>query len=65
MVERHSIRTQDKVFYMDGNGCLRTIKASFTNLVTPDIVVEFGAGRSHFRAVDLLAVKRLMEDMQL
>lgn len=63
-VERRSIRTKDRVFYQDGSGCLRSISASFTDLVTPDSVVTIGAGRSRFRVVDLLAIRRLMEDLR-
>jgi hypothetical protein len=64
VVERRSIRTRDRVFYQDGSGCLRSISSSFTSLVTPEAVVALGAGRSHFRVVDLLALSRLMEDLR-
>lgn len=64
VVERRSIRTRDRVFYQDGSGCLRSISASFTDLVTPDAVVALGAGRSRFRVTDLLAIRRLMEDLR-
>ena len=65
MVERRRIRTQDRVFYQDGSGCLRSISGSWTSLATPDAVVALGAGLSRFRVADLLALRRLMEDMQL
>jgi len=65
VVERHRIRTQDRVFYQDGTGCLRSISGSWTSLATPDAVVVLGGGRSRLRVVDLLALRRLMEDMQL
>ena len=64
MVERRSIRTKDRVFYQDESGWLRSISASFTNLLTQEAVVAFGAGQSHFRVADLLALRRFMEDMQ-
>jgi hypothetical protein len=64
VVERRSIRTLDRVFYQDGSGCLRSISASFTSLVTPEVAVALGAGRSRYRVVDLLAIRRLMEDMR-
>ena len=63
-MERRSIRTHDRVFYQDGNGSLRSISASFTDLVTPDAVVALGASRSRFRVADLLAVRRLVEDLR-
>jgi hypothetical protein len=43
---------------------LRSISASFTDLVTPDAAVALGAGRSRFRVTDLLAIRRLMEDLR-
>jgi hypothetical protein len=63
-VERRSIRTKDRVFCQDGSGCLRSISASFTDLVAADAVVALGGGRSLFRVVDLLAIRRLMEDLR-
>ena len=64
MVERRSIRTRDRVFYQDEIGWMRSISASFTSLVTPETVVAFGAGRSHFRVADLLALRQFMEKIQ-
>ena len=64
IVERRAIRTHDLVFYLDASGCLRSIGASCTNLVTPDPVVVIGAGRAHFRVVDLLALRRIVEDLR-
>ena len=64
MVERRSIRTHDLIFYLDGSGCLRSIAASFTSLATPDALLVLGAGRSRFRVADLLALGRLMEELQ-
>jgi hypothetical protein len=64
LVERRSIRSQDRIFYQDGSGCLRSISASFTSLVAPDPVEALGAGRSRFRVPDLLAVRRLVDGMQ-
>jgi hypothetical protein len=63
-MERRNIRTEDRIFYQDESGWLRSISASFTNLVTPETVVAFGTGRSHFRVADLLNLRQLMEDMQ-
>jgi hypothetical protein len=33
-------------------------------MVTPEVTVALAAGRSHFRVFDLLALRRLMEDLQ-
>ena len=64
MVERRSIRDQDLIFYQDAGGGLRSISTSFTSMGVPDAVVVLGAGRSRFRVADLLALGRLMEDIQ-
>lgn len=61
LVERRSSRDQDRIFYQDGSGCLRSISASFTSLAEPDPVVALGEGRSCFRFADLLALRRLLE----
>lgn len=64
-MERRGIRGKDRIFYQDAIGVLRSISASFTSLGTPDAVVVFGAGRSHFRVEDLMTIRRLAEDLQL
>jgi hypothetical protein len=63
VAERRAIRGQDLVFYLDPDGCLRSISASFTSLAIADTVVALGAGRSRFRTEDLLTLQRLLEDM--
>ena len=63
MAERRGIRGQDLIFYQDAHGILRSISASFTSLGNPDVVVTLGAGRSRFRIEDLLALRRLLEDL--
>jgi hypothetical protein len=64
MVDRRSGRGQDRIFYQDASGCLRSISASFTSLGVPDAVVALGGGRSRFRVEDLLALQRLLEDFE-
>jgi len=64
LVERRSIRDQDRIFYQDASGCLRSISASFTSLAELDPVVVLGASRSCFRVADLLALRRLLEGIQ-
>lgn len=63
-MERRCIRGQDRIFYQDASGCLRSISASFTSLGVPDAVVALGAGRSRFRVADLLALQRMLEDLE-
>jgi len=64
VAERRAIRGQDVVFYLDPDGCLRSISASFTSLGVPDAVVVLGAGRSRFRTEDVLILQRLLEDLR-
>jgi hypothetical protein len=63
-VERRGIGGHDLIFYQDASGCLRSISASFTSLGVADAVVALGAGRSRFRVEDLLALRRLLEDLE-
>jgi len=63
-VERPESEGQDLIFYQDASGCLRSISASFTSLGVPDAVVVLGAGRSRFRVENLLALQRLLEDLE-
>ncbi|MBI4906003.1 MAG: hypothetical protein HY820_20385, partial [Acidobacteria bacterium] len=53
VVNWHKIRNLDVIRYQDTSGCLRSISASFTSLMTPDPVVALGNGRSRFRIADL------------
>jgi Family of unknown function (DUF5372) len=56
---RHSFGDQ-RVFFHDADGQLRSIPALWTSLVTPDPAVVLAAGRAPFRVSDLLAVARLL-----
>lgn len=55
----HSFGDQ-RVFFHDADGQLRSIPARWTSLVAPDPAVVFAAGRAPFRVADLLAVARLL-----
>jgi len=52
---------EDRAYYHDVDGRLRSIPASWTSLVGSDPVVELGLGRSPFRAVDLIELLELLE----
>jgi hypothetical protein len=56
---RHSFGDQ-RVFFHDADGQLRSIPALWTSLVAPDPAVVLAAGRAPFRVGDLLAVARLV-----
>jgi len=63
-VERRCVQGQDRIVYQDASGCVRSTSASFTSLGVPDAVVALGAGRSLFRVADLLALRRILEDLE-
>ena len=41
-----------------------SVPATWTDVVAPDPVVQLAAGRSLFRAVDLIELARLVEDLR-
>jgi len=51
---------EDRAYFHDEEGRLRSIPAAWTSLVASDPVVVLGAGRSPFRVVDLLELVRLL-----
>jgi hypothetical protein len=52
---------EERVDYLDEQGRLRMIPASWTSLAAPDPFVVVSSGRSWFRVEDLLALSRLIE----
>ena len=54
----------DRVYFYDDNGQLACLSACWTSVSPPDPFVALSAGRSAFRAVDLLELVRLISQMQ-
>jgi hypothetical protein len=52
---------QDRVYYHDETGRLRSVPARWTSLPGEDPFIAVAAGRSPFRVVDLLELARLVE----
>ena len=52
--------TEDRVYYTDGSRRLRSVPTGWTNLIVEDPIVCLSAGRSHFKALDLLELAALM-----
>jgi Family of unknown function (DUF5372) len=52
---------EDRVYFHDSNGVLRSIPASWTTVLTADPFVVVAAGRCLFRYDDLLKLADLME----
>lgn len=51
---------EDRVYFHDEQGRLRSVPAAWTSLVASDPIVVLGAGRSPFRVADLLQLVALL-----
>jgi hypothetical protein len=54
----------DRVSFYDDNGRLVSLPACWTSVSSPDPFVVVSAGRSVFRAADLVALARLVQELQ-
>ena len=61
LVTRKLTWGEDRVFYYDPNGKLKSLFTNVTDLVLPDAFGSVSAGRSAFRVDDLLDLWRLFE----
>jgi len=52
---------EDRVFFLEEDGTLKSLPTGWTDAAAPDVFVAMAAGRSPFRAVDLLALAELIE----
>ena len=52
------------LFFLDANGNKRSIPASHTNVQSPDPLTTFAAGRAFFRAIDLVEMAKLIQDLE-
>jgi hypothetical protein len=55
---------EDRVFYYDPNGKLKSLFTNVTDMVPPDAFGSVSAGRSAFRVDDLLELSRLFEGLK-
>ena len=46
----------DRVYFHDDEGCLKSLPAMWTSVTPEDPFVTLAAGRSHFRVEDLLEI---------
>ena len=51
---------EDRVYYRDGGGYLTSLPAGWTSVVAEDAFVAVAAGRSRFRASDLVDLAALV-----
>jgi hypothetical protein len=64
VVRKHNW-AEDRVFFFEDDGQLRSIPAGFTDVDRPDPFVAVAAGRSSLRVEDLLALADLLEGLRL
>jgi hypothetical protein len=60
LLDRHQGWNEDRVYFEDGHGCLQSIPAKWTDVVTDDPSVVIGARRAPFRADDLAEIVTLV-----
>ncbi|MCA1697953.1 MAG: Y4bD/Y4pK family protein [Actinobacteria bacterium] len=51
---------EDRVFFLDEDGTLKSLPTAWTDAVGPDVFVAVAAGRSPLRAEDLVALAELV-----
>ena len=54
----------DKVYYHDGQGQLKSLPSSYTDILPADPFVVLSGKRSLFHAQHMLALLRIMESLQ-
>lgn len=54
---------EDRVFFLDEDGIVRSLPAAWTDAAEPDPFVVVAAGRSPFRVDDLLALAGLLDGL--
>ena len=52
--------SEDRVFFLDENGCQYSLPVGWTDAVEPDLFVTVAAGRCPFRLADLTALAGLI-----
>jgi hypothetical protein len=55
--------SEDRVFFVDGNGRQFSLPVGWTDAADPDAFVTMAAGRSPFRFADLVELRRLIDDL--
>jgi hypothetical protein len=61
MVSRQRTWGQERVFYYDPNGRLKSFPANITDLLSIDTFTRISAGRSAFRVNDLSELRELLD----
>jgi hypothetical protein len=53
---------EDRVFFLGGDGIMRSLPTAWTDAAAPDVFVVMAAGRSAFRVEDLLSLATLIAE---
>jgi len=61
MIARQRNWGEDRVFYYDANGRLKSFLANVTDMCSIDAFARVSAGRSAFRLDDLLELRELLD----
>ncbi len=56
--------SQDRVFFVDEDGCQYSLPVAWTDAVGPDVFVTAAAGRCPFRFADLTELAGLIEGLR-
>ena len=56
--------SQDRVFFLDEDGCQYSLPVGWTDVVEPDVFVTAAAGRCWFRIGDLTALAGLIDGLR-
>jgi hypothetical protein len=64
LVTRKRTWGEDRVFYYDPKGKLKSLFANVTDVVTTDAFDRISAGRSSFRVDDLLELRSLVDRLR-
>ena len=64
LLDYRSVWKEHRVYFYNAEGELRQLPARWTDVVPPEQIVTVGAGRSPFRADDLLRLADLIRRLQ-
>ena len=53
---------EDRAFFLDDDAVLKSLPTAWTDVATPDAFVAVAAGRSPFRAEDLVALADFIDE---
>lgn len=64
LVDRYRTWGEDRVFYYDTEGRLKSLPAAYTDIDPPDPFIAQSAGRAYFHPADLWVAVQLAEELE-